>query len=72
VEICAFDGQSWLRVAAALVEDDRAEARESMIDAYPSLRDRYAANDGNNVVYFLLDAAATFSNFTGAPTVVKF
>lgn len=38
VEICAFKGGEWLRVAGELVEDDRREARQSMLDAYPSLR----------------------------------
>jgi uncharacterized pyridoxamine 5'-phosphate oxidase family protein len=71
-EICAFDGQTWLRVAATLVEDDRAEAQESLLEAYPSLKGRYAVNDGNNVVYYLKDATATFSSFAGDPTVVKF
>ena len=36
-EICAFKGGEWLRVAGTLVEDDRREARQSMLDAYPNL-----------------------------------
>ncbi|MBE5796772.1 MAG: NimC/NimA family protein, partial [Clostridiales bacterium] len=42
----------WLRVAAELVEDDRVEARKSMLDAYPSLRNMYDENDGNTHVLF--------------------
>ncbi|MEE0564210.1 MAG: pyridoxamine 5'-phosphate oxidase family protein [Lactobacillus rogosae] len=38
VEICAFKDGEWLRVAGELVEDDRKEARQSMLDAYPSLQ----------------------------------
>ncbi len=38
VEICAFHNGEWLRVAGELVEDDRLEARESMLEAYPSLK----------------------------------
>ena len=37
-EICAFKGGEWIRVAGELVEDDRVEARQSMLDAYPSCR----------------------------------
>lgn len=37
-EICAFKGGEWIRVAGELVEDDRVEARQSMLDAYPSLQ----------------------------------
>ena len=38
-EICAFKNGEWLRVSGELVEDDRTEARQSMLDAYPSLRE---------------------------------
>jgi len=72
VELSAFDGETWIRVAAKLVEDDRAEAQESLLQAYPQLRDRYAVNDGNNVVYYLKDAAATFYTFKGEPKEVRF
>ena len=72
IEICAFDGETWLRVAATLVEDNRIEAQESMLEDYPQLKDMYAAGDGNNVVYYLKDATATFYSFAGEPKVVTF
>ena len=71
-EICAFKDGRWLRVACRLVEDDRLEARVSMLDAYPELKAMYAADDGNTEVFFLEDATAVFSSFTSAPEVVKF
>ena len=43
VEICAYKNGEWLRVAGELVEDDRREARQSMLDAYPSLQKMYSA-----------------------------
>ena len=72
VEVCACIGGDWLRVAATLVEDDRREARQSMLDAYPSLQGMYSADDGNTEVFYFKDATATFSSFTKAPEVVKF
>ncbi len=72
VEVCACIGGDWLRVAATLVEDDRREARQSMLDAYPSLQGMYSADDGNSEVFYFKDATATFSSFTKAPEVVKF
>ena len=51
VEICAFKNGEWLRVAGELVEDDRREARQSMLDAYPSLQNMYSADDGNTEVF---------------------
>ena len=71
-EICAFKDGVWLRVAAKLVEDDRVEARKSMLDAYPHLRARYDENDGNTQVLYLKNAVATFSSFTAAPEEHRF
>ena len=40
-EICAMKDGEWIRVTVTLAEDDRREARQSMLDAYPSLRSMY-------------------------------
>ena len=66
-EICAFKDGAWLRVAAEFIEDDRIEAKKSMLDAYPNLRDRYDEHDGNTLVLYMKNAVATISSF-GAPT----
>lgn len=58
-ELCAFKGGEWIRVAGELVEDDRVEARESMLDAYPSLKKMYAADDGNTEVFYFKNGVAT-------------
>ena len=71
-EICAFRDGKWLRVAGELIEDDRREARVSMLDAYPDLQRMYSPDDGNTVVYYFKNATAVFSSFTSAPEVVKF
>ena len=71
-EICAFHNGTWLRVGGELVEDDRVEARKSMLDAYPSLRKMYDENDGNTQVFYFKNATATFSSFTSAPETIEF
>ena len=71
-EICAFHKGTWLRVAGELVEDDRVEARKSMLDAYPSLRKMYNENDGNTQVFYFQNATATFSSFTAPPETIVF
>ena len=38
VELCAFHNGTWVRIAGELAEDDRVEAKKSMLDAYPNLR----------------------------------
>ena len=71
-EICAFCDGAWIRVACELIEDDRTEARRSMLDAYPNLRGMYHEDDGNTQVFYLQNATATFCAFGKAPEVVKF
>lgn len=71
-EICAFKDGEWIRVAGELVEDDRVEARQSMLDAYPSLQQMYSADDGNTQVFYFKNATATISAFTHEPEVIKF
>lgn len=71
-ELCAFHNGTWLRIACELIEDDRVEARASMLDAYPHLRAMYHENDGNTQVLYMKNAVATFASFGGAPEVVRF
>ena len=71
-EVCAFRDGEWLRIAGELVEDDRREARQSMLDAYPSLQNLYSADDGNTEVFYFQNATATFSSFTHAPEEIRF
>lgn len=71
-EICAFHKGKWLRIACNLVEDDRVEARRSMLEAYPGLKKNYAEDDGNTQVLYLQDVTATFSSFTEEDEVIKF
>lgn len=72
VEICAMTDGEWIRVSGTLVEDDRFEAKKSMLDAYPSLRKMYDENDGNTVVYYFKDATAVISAFTHEPVTITF
>ena len=71
-EICAFKDGAWIRVACELIEDDRFEARKSMLDAYPNLRHMYNENDGNTQVLYMQNATATISSFGGVPVVIEF
>lgn len=71
-EICAFLNGEWIRIAGELIEDDRIEARQSLLDAYPSLQKMYAADDGNTQVFYFRNATATISSFTHEPEVITF
>lgn len=71
-EICAYKDGAWLRVSGELVEDDRVEAKKSMLDDYTNLRSMYDENDANTQVLYLKNAVATFSSFTAAPETYTF
>ena len=72
VEICAFDGQKWIRVAGEVVRDDRVEPKKHMLDSHPNLQALYRADDDNTEVLYLKNATATISSFTEEPKVIKF
>ena len=71
-EICAFTEGAWIRVACELVEDDRFEAKKSMLDAYPNLRGMYDENDGNTQVFYMKNAVATINSFGAVPVAIEF
>ena len=72
VELCAFKNGEWIRLAGTLIEDDRNEARQAMLDLYPSLQAMYKADDGNTVVYYFKEAKATIASFSAPPVEVCF
>jgi len=72
VEICATCENSWLRIAATVVNDDSIEVKRAMLDAYPQLKNRYSAEDDNMQVLYLTDAIATFFSFVDEPKVIEF
>ena len=71
-EICAFANGTWVRVAGELIRDDRIEAKQHMLDAYPALQGMYKADDDNTEVLYFRNATATFASFGGAPKTVTF
>lgn len=72
VELCAFDGEQWLRVAGTLVRDDRIEAKEDMLEKNPGLKKMYSATDDNTEVLYFENAVATFYSFTSEPKSIPF
>ena len=72
VEISAFKDGAWIRIAGELANDDRIEAKKSMLDAYPNLRGMYDENDDNTQVLYFVSGVATFSSFGAPAEVVEF
>ena len=72
VEICAFNGQVWVRLEGKVVRDDRIEAKSSMLYANPMLKNMYSAEDDNTEVLYFTNAKATFYSFTDEPKTIEF
>ena len=72
VEICAFKGGKWLRIAGELVNDDNRDVKVAMLDKMPSLKPMYSADDDNMQMLYFRNATATFSSFTEEPEVIEF
>ena len=72
IEICGFVDGIWLRIEGKVVRDERREAKESMLDANPILKNMYSADDDNTEVLYFEKAKATFYSFTDEPRVIEF
>jgi uncharacterized pyridoxamine 5'-phosphate oxidase family protein len=74
IEICALDlpAGRWLRIEATVVNDDRREAKQFMLNQYPDLKSMYSADDDNTQVLYLKNVTATFTSFSGESREIKF
>ncbi len=72
VEICAWKGDKWLRIAGELVNDDDRAVKVAMLDKMPQLKSLYSPDDDNMQVLYFKNATATFSSFTGVSEVIRF
>ena len=72
VEICSFLDGKWIRLEGRVIRDDRREAKASLLDANPMLKNMYSADDDNTEVLYFENAKATFCSFTEEPKIVEF
>ena len=66
-EICAFMGDTWLRLSGELVNDDDTAPAEAMLEKMPQLRGMYAPGDGNMQMLYFRNAEAVFCSFGKEP-----
>ena len=69
--MCIFNGETWLRLEGKLEQDDRIEAKKSMLDAYPELRRMYDENNPDTIVFFIKEAVAPFASFGKEREIIK-
>ena len=72
VEICAFNGEKWIRVSGKLIRDERIEPKEYMLEQNPELKEMYKADDDNTEVLYFESAEATIYSFGSEPKIIKF
>lgn len=72
VEVCCFVDGEWLRLEGKVIRDDRREAKASMLDANPMLKNMYSVDDDNTEVLYFENAKATFYSFGKEPRVIEF
>lgn len=72
IELCGmYDGGTWLRVTATVVEDNRVEVQEAVLNDPTGPKQLYTAGDGRFVTYRLTEIKALKYNFYAAPEVIK-
>jgi uncharacterized pyridoxamine 5'-phosphate oxidase family protein len=75
IEICALKKDShdtWIRIEAEAVRDDRKEPKKDLLDNNPYLRTMYSEDDDNTEVLYLKNVTARICSFTEEERVIKF
>lgn len=66
-----YDGGTWLRVSATLLEDNRIEVQEAVLNDPTGPSQLYTAGDGRLVTYKMTEIKAFKYNFYSAPEEIK-
>lgn len=66
-----YDGGTWLRVSADVIEDNRVEAEQAVLDDPTGPSQLYKAGDGRFAVFKLTNVKAYKYNFYSAPEEIK-
>lgn len=72
IEISSMSKNTWIRIEAEAVHDDRREARVKMLEDNKSINGMYTADDHLMEVLYLKNVTATISSFADEPRVIKF
>ena len=72
IELCGmYDGGTWLRVSATVVEDDRIEVQQAVLDDPTGPKMLYKAGDGRFVTFRLENIKARKYSFVAAPQIIE-
>ncbi|MDR1363320.1 MAG: pyridoxamine 5'-phosphate oxidase family protein [Spirochaetaceae bacterium] len=65
IEICASNGNKWLRVAGEAAFNTEKEAKEKAFEAAPMLKNLYKLDDGVFEIFYFKNAVAVFNDMAG-------
>ena len=71
VELCAYNGDEWIRVTAEVERDENIEAKQAILDDFPKLQEMYEAEDDNVEALYLKNATAVISSFDDKPKTIE-
>ncbi len=72
VELCALYEGKWLRLAGKLNRDERIEAKISMFDNNPILKEFYKVDDDKTEVLYFTEVSAYIYSFTEEAKKINF
>ena len=72
VELCALYEGKWLRLSGKLVRDESLEAKESMFENNPILKEFYKVDDAKTEVLYFENPTAIIYSFTDEAKKIKF
>jgi uncharacterized pyridoxamine 5'-phosphate oxidase family protein len=70
-EICASNGDKWVRVTGTVGFSPEKEAKEKALEAAPMLKNRYKVDDGIFEIFYFENAVAVFEDMQGNKKELK-
>ncbi len=67
VEICGMLEGTWIRICGEVAVDPSHDARAAMLEEVPSLKKRYAPDDGIYEVLYFTHGTVTINSFSEPP-----
>ncbi|MBQ7262269.1 MAG: pyridoxamine 5'-phosphate oxidase family protein [Synergistaceae bacterium] len=72
VEISGVVDGEWIRLTTELVEDERREAKQAVLDQNPDLKGMYAVDDDVFAVLYMKGSQAEILSFAGRHDIIRF
>jgi uncharacterized pyridoxamine 5'-phosphate oxidase family protein len=71
IEICASNGNKWLRVSGTVTVNKEREAKEKALETAPMLKNMYKVDDGVFEIMQFENAVAVFNDMQGNSKEIK-